>query len=136
HDMTQDRQGRIWVLEFGRGDDDKHVDSGGTSSELSPRLLGFNPKTEKWEHIVDPDPDNVIRQARKGPLMGGVVDSKGNIYVHWMLTGALSKYEPASHKASTFRIPEPNATPYGALIDPFDNVWVALWSAGKLCRFD
>lgn len=136
HDLVMDRQGRVWVLEFSRTEEGK-VDGGGSgSAELHSRLLMFDPKTEKWEKVIDPDPDNVIRAKRKGPLMGGVVDSKGNVYVHWMLTGALSKYDLATGKASTYRIPTPNAVPYGAAIDPFDNVWVAEWGGGKLGRFD
>ena len=136
HDLVMDRQGRVWVLEFSRTDDGRVEGGGGGSSELDSRLLMFDPKTEKWEKIIDPDPDDVIRAKRKGPLMGGVVDSKGNVYVHWMLTGALSKYDVATGKASTYRIPTPNAVPYGAFIDPFDNVWLAEWGRGKLARFD
>ena len=135
HDLTQDRQGRIWVLEFTRTDDG-HIDSSGAGSELPSRLLGFDPKTEKWEHVVDVDPDNVIRAKRKGPLMGGLVDSKGKIWVHWMLTGAISMYDPATRKAATYLVPTHGATPYGACIDPFDNIWVAEWNGGKLARFD
>ena len=99
-------------------------------------LLGFNPKTEKFEHVVDLDPDNVIRSTRKGPLMGGLIDSKGSVWVHWMLSGAISKYDPATRKPATYRIPTHAATPYGACIDPFDNIWVAEWNGGKLARFD
>ena len=135
HDLTQDRHGRIWVLEFTRTEDG-HVDSSGSGSELSSRLLGFNPKTETWEHVVDLDPDNVIRATRKGPLMGGLVDSQGKIWVHWMLTGAISMYDPATRKVATHLIPTNAATPYGACIDPFDNIWVAEWNGGKLARFD
>ena len=135
HDMTQDRQGRIWVLEFTRTADG-HIDSSGSGSELSSRLLGFDPKTEKFEHVVDLDPNNVIRTARKGPLMGGLVDSKGKIWVHWMLAGAISMYDPATRKAATYMIPTNAATPYGAAMDPFDNIWVAEWNGGKLARFD
>ncbi len=135
HDMTQDRQGRIWVLEFTRTENGQ-IDSSGAGSQLSSRLLGFNPKTEKWEHVVDLDPDNVIRTTRKGPLMGGLVDSKGKIWVHWMLSGAISMYDPATRKAATYRIPTTAATPYGACIDPFDNIWEAEWNGGKLARFD
>ena len=135
HDMTQDRQGRIWVLEFARTEDG-HIDSMGSGSELTSRLLGFNPKTEKFEHVVDLDPDNVIRSTHKGPLMGGLVDSKGKIWVHWMLSGAISSYDPATRKAATYRIPTHAATPYGACIDPFDNIWEAEWNGGKMARFD
>lgn len=135
HDMTQDRNGMIWALEFSRTEDG-HIDGMGTGSELTSRLLGFNPKTEKWEHVVDLDPDNVIRTTRKGPLMGGLIDSKGKIWVHWMLAGAISSYDPATKKAATYMIPTSHATPYGACIDPFDNIWVAEWSGGKMARFD
>jgi streptogramin lyase len=135
HDMTQDRQGEIWVLEFARTEDG-HVDGMGSGSELTSRLLGFNPKTEKWDHVIDPDPDNVIRATRKGPLMGGLVDSKGSVWMHWMLSGAISKYDPATNKTATYRIPTHEATPYGACIDPFDNIWEAEWNGGKLARFD
>ena len=135
HDMTQDRQGRLWALEFARTEDG-HVDSMGTGSELTARLLGFDPKTEKWEHVVDLDPDNVIRTTRKGPMMGGLVDSQGKIWVHWMLAGAISSYDPATRKAATYRMPTSAATPYGACIDPFDNIWEAEWNGGKMARFD
>jgi streptogramin lyase len=135
HDMTQDRQGMLWVLEFGRNADGS-VEALGSGSELTSRIIGFNPKTEKWEHQADPDPDNVIRATHKGPLMGGLVDSKGQVWAHWMQTGAISKYDPKTGKAETFRIPTPNAVPYGACVDPFDNIWVAEWSGGKLARFD
>src|SRR5207249_1667434 len=72
----------------------------------------------------------------KGPLMGSTVDSRGNIYMDWMLTGAISKYDPTTRKATTFRIPTPGAVPYGQAIDPFDNVWVSEWNGGKLGRFN
>jgi len=136
HDLVMDRQGRVWVLEFTRIEEGKIDGSGAGSDGLHSRLLMFDPKTEKWEKVIDPDPDNVIRATRKGPLMGGVVDSKGNVYAHWMLSGALSKYDVTTGKASTYRIPTSPAVPYGAAIDPFDNVWLAEWSGGKLARFD
>ena len=135
HDMTQDREGRIWVLEFDRTEDGS-IDSSGAGSDLAPRLLGFSPKTEKWEHVVDPDPLNVIRAKRKGAMMGGLVDSKGKIWIHWMLNGAISSYDPTTKKAVTYLVPTHGATPYGAAIDPSDNIWVAEWNAGKLARFD
>jgi len=135
HDMLMDRRGIVWVLEFARSEEG-FADAMGSGSELTSRLLGFNTKTEKWEFAVDPDPDNVIRATRKGPLMGGEVDSKGNVYAHWMLTGGLAKFDPSTGKATTFRIPTPGAVPYGSAMDPFDNVWVSEWNGGKLGRFN
>ncbi|PYR36869.1 MAG: hypothetical protein DMF90_08685 [Acidobacteria bacterium] len=135
HEIIIDRKGIVWVPEFGRTSDGR-VEGGGTGSELTSRLIGFNPKTQKWEYAIDPDPDNVIRASNKGPLMGSTVDSRGNIYMDWMLTGAISKYDPTTRKATTFRIPTPGAVPYGQAIDPFDNVWVSEWNGGKLGRFN
>ena len=135
HDMVMDRRGVVWVMEFARNEEGK-VDPMGAGSELTSRILGFNMETEKWQHVIDPDPDNVIRQSRKGPLMGGTVDSKGNVYAHWMLTGGLAKYDVATGKATTFRIPTPGAVPYGEAIDAFDNVWVSEWNGGKMGRFN
>jgi streptogramin lyase len=135
HELIIDRKGVVWVPEFGRTADGR-VEGGGTGSELTSRLIGFNPKTQKWEHAIDPDPENVIRAVQKGPLMGSTVDSRGNIYMNWMLTGAISKYDPTTKKATAFRIPTPGAVPYGQAIDPFDNVWVSEWNGGKLGRFN
>ena len=135
HDMVMGRGDIVWVLEFARAEEGK-VDPMGAGSELTSRILGFNMKTEKWELAIDPDPDNVIRQSLKGPLMGGTVDSKGNVYAHWMLTGGLAKYDIATKKATTFRLPTPGAVPYGEGIDPFDNVWLAEWNGGKMARFN
>ena len=51
-DLVIDRSGTIWVTEFTRNPD-------GTGDEVPSRLLGFNPTTQKWEHVLDADPDNV-----------------------------------------------------------------------------
>jgi streptogramin lyase len=123
HELLIDRQGMIWVPEFSR-------------SPEEPRLLAFNPKTEKWEYLLESDPDHVIRATHKGELMSGTVDSKGNIYFNFMLTGAIGKWDRANKKMSVFRIPTPNAIPYGQAIDANDYVWVAEWNGGKLGRFD
>jgi len=48
-------------------------------------LLGFNPKTEKWEHNID-----LIRQRSQGTDQVDAVDridSKNNIYVGWKVNG-------------------------------------------------
>ncbi len=135
HELIIDRTGIVWVPEFSRTPDGK-VDGGGSGSDLDSRLLGFNPKTEKWEHVVDLDPDDVIRQVQKGPLMGSTVDSKGVITSNWMLTGAIGRYDPTTRKATTIRIPTAAAEPYGQTIDPSDNVWVAEWNGGKLGRYN
>jgi streptogramin lyase len=129
HDLVIDRRGTIWVTEFTRNPD-------GTGDDVPSRLLGFNPSTQKWEHILNGDPDNVIRSTHKGPLMAPVVDSKGNVYMNWMMAGAIAKWDVTKQKMTAFRVPTPAATPYGSAMDASDNFWVALWNGGKLARFD
>jgi streptogramin lyase/mono/diheme cytochrome c family protein len=131
HDLVIDREGIIWVTEF-----TSDIYGTGSADIQPPRLLGFNPKTEKWDYLVDADPDNVIDALPKGPLMAPTVDSKGNIYANWMLRGAIVKYDRTKNRSSVFRMPTPSSTPYGAAIDGHDNVWAALWNFGKLARFD
>ena len=131
HDLVIDRQGTIWVTEFTRD-----LFGSGAGDVNPPRLLGFNPKTLKWEHVLNADPDDVVHAKPKGPLMAPTVDSKGNVYMNWMLRGAIAKWDPANKKMSVFRMPTPGATPYGAAIDANDNVWVAEWNGGKLGKFD
>ena len=131
HDLVIDRDGIIWVTEFTRD-----LFGSGSGDAHPPRLLGFNPKTSKWEHILDADPDNVINVLPKGPLMAPTVDSKGNVYMNWMLRGAIAKWDPSSKKMFVSRVPTSGGTPYGAAIDGNDNVWVALWNGGKLGKFD
>ena len=131
HDLVIGRDGTIWVTEFTRD-----FFGSGAGDANPPRLLGFNPQTLKWDHILDADPDGVIGALPKGPLMSPTVDSKGNVYMNWMLRGAIAKWNPGEQKMKVFRIPTPGATPYGAAIDAKDNVWVALWNGGKLGKFD
>ena len=131
HDLVIGRDGTIWVTEFTRD-----FFGSGAGDANPPRLLGFNPKTLKWDHILDADPEGVISALPKGPLMSPTVDSKGNVYLNWMLRGAIAKWNPGDQKMKVFRIPTPGATPYGAAIDAKDNVWVALWNGGKLGKFD
>ncbi|MAW62420.1 MAG: hypothetical protein CL473_00390 [Acidobacteria bacterium] len=124
HEILIDRTGIIWLPEHrGRtGDNEK-------------RLLGFNPETEKFEYKIPMDPDNVVRNPTKF-LQSLAMDSKGNIYVGWIMGGALSKWDRATGEVSVFRIPTPHAIPYGVVADRNDNIWIALWSGGKIVKFD
>jgi hypothetical protein len=71
HEIVIDRQGMIWVPELG-----------GSPRTREYRMLGFNPKTEKWEHLLSADPDNLIRNPGKVGMHGTTVDSKGNLYAN------------------------------------------------------
>ncbi|MDA2937929.1 hypothetical protein MYX75_06680 [Acidobacteria bacterium AH-259-A15] len=124
HEVLIDRNGMIWLPEH----------RGATGSK-EKRLLGFNPKTEQWEYKIAMDPENVVRNSTKF-LQSLALDSKGNIYVGWIMGGALSKWDRATNKVSVFRIPTPHAVPYGVVADRNDNIWIALWSGGKIVKFD
>ena len=124
HEILIDRTGLIWLPEHR-----------GRTGDKEKRLLGFNPKTEKFEYQIPMDPDNVVRNSTKF-LQSLALDSKGNIYVGWIMGGALSKWERATGKVSVHRIPTPHAIPYGVVADRNDNIWIALWSGGKIVKFD
>ena len=124
HEVNIDRDGIIWVPEHG-----------GVQSQEVKRLLGFDPTTERWEHLIPMDPDNVVRNAHKW-MQSLAIDSRGDIYVGWIMGGALSKWERATGKVSVFPIPMPGAVPYGVVPDHNDNIWIGLWNAGKLAKFD
>ena len=124
HEVLVDRDGTIWLPEHS-----------GVQPSTMKRLLGFNPKTEQFEQRIPMDPDNAVHNSIKW-LQSLAMDSKGNIYVGWIMGGALSKWDRAANKVSVFRIPTPHAIPYGVVADRNDNIWVALWSGGKIAKFD
>src|SRR5437899_5468266 len=93
HEIKIDRKVMIWLPEHS-----------GAQSSTTKRLLGFNPKTEKFEHLIPLDPDNVVRNPIKW-AQSLAIDSKNNIYVGWIMGGALSKYDRQTQKVSVFPVP-------------------------------
>jgi streptogramin lyase len=124
HDLTIDRFGIVWAPEHS-----------GLKPEGPKRILGFNPKTEKWEYQIPGDPENVIRNPRKW-MQSMALDSKGNLYVGWIMGGAITKWNRATGKVSVHPISDRGAVPYGVIADRNDNIWIALWNSGKLAKFD
>ena len=124
HEILIDPTGLIWLPEHR-----------GRTGAAEKRLLGFNPKTETFEYQIPMDPDDVVRNPTKF-LQSLAMDSKGNIYIGWIMGGAISKWDRATGEVSVFRIPTPHAIPYGVIADRNDNIWIALWSGGKIVKFD
>ena len=124
HEILIDPSGLIWLPEHR-----------GRTGDAEKRLLGFNPETEEFEYQIPMDPDDVVRNPTKF-MQSLAMDSKGNIYVGWIMGGALSKWDRATGEVSVFRIPTPHAIPYGVVADHNDNIWIALWSGGKIVKFD
>ena len=124
HEILIDPSGLIWLPEHR-----------GRTGAKEKRLLGFDPRTGKFEHLIPMDPDDVVRNPTKF-MQSLAMDSKGNIYVGWIMGGALSKWDRATGEVSVFRIPTPHAIPYGVVADRDDNIWIALWSGGKIVKFD
>jgi streptogramin lyase/mono/diheme cytochrome c family protein len=120
HEILIDRTGMIWIP---------------ANAPTGPRLLQFDSKTEQWAKQIDPDPDNVI-PSPKGGLLGTTLDSKGNIYMNWMGSGAIGRWDRSTGKISIFRVPTNHARPYGQAIDRNDNVFAALWNSGNLTKLD
>lgn len=124
HEVNIDPSGLIWLPEH----------SGVQPSNVK-RLLVFNPKTEKFEQMIPMDPDNVVRNPIKW-LQSLAFDSKYNVYVGWIMGGALSKYDRETKKVSVFPVPQANAIVYGVIADRNDNIWMALWDSGNIAKFD
>ena len=124
HEILIDPTGLIWLPEHR-----------GRTGAKEKRLLGFNPATEEFEYQIPMDPDDVVRNPTKF-LQSLAMDSKGNIYIGWIMGGAISKWDRATGEVSVFRIPTPHAIPYGVIADRNDNIWIALWSGGKIVKFD
>jgi virginiamycin B lyase len=124
HEVMVDPSGMIWLPEH----------SGVQPSNVK-RLLGFNPQSEKFEQMIPLDPNNVVRNPIKW-AQSLALDSKGNIYVGWIMGGALSKYDRQTKKVSVFTVPQPNAIVYGVVADKNDNIWMALWDSGNIAKFD
>jgi streptogramin lyase/cytochrome c5 len=102
---------------------------------LRSTLLRFDPKTEKWLESIDGDPQDVVRNRIKW-MQSQAFDSKGNLYVGWIMGGALSKFDAQSRKPTVFPLPSTNAIVYGVVSDRNDNMWMALWDSGKIAKFD
>ena len=124
HEVLVDPDGMIWLPEHS-----------GVQTSTPKRLLMFNPKSEQFEKLIPMDPDNAVRNSIKW-LQSLAMDSKGNIYVGWIMGGALSKWERATNKVTVFRVPTSHSIPYGIVADRNDNIWMAQWSGGKLAKFD
>jgi streptogramin lyase len=124
HEVNIDRSGNIWLPEHG-----------GQTPSAVKHLLRFNAKTEKFEEQIPLDPDNVVRNTIKW-TQSIAFDSKDNIYVGWIMGGALSKYDRQTKKVSVFPVPTHNAIVYGVVADRNDNIWMALWDSGNIAKFD
>jgi streptogramin lyase len=124
HEVNIDRSGNIWLPEHG-----------GQTPSAVKHLLRFNPKTEKFEEQIPLDPDNVVRNTIKW-TQSIAFDSKDNIYVGWIMGGALSKYDRQTKKVTVFPVPTHNAIVYGVVADKNDNIWMALWDSGNIAKFD
>jgi streptogramin lyase/cytochrome c5 len=122
HEVLISPDGMIWMPE--------HAEGG-----VRSYLLGFNPKTEKWDFSVDGDPTDVVRNGIKW-MQSQAFDSKLNLYMGWIMGGALAKYERETGKVTVFPMPSTNAIPYGIVSDRNDNLFIADWGSGKIVKFD
>mgnify|MGYP002382096262 CR=1 FL=1 len=124
HELLIDRNGIVWLPE--------HAEDPGFRNTL----MGFDPKTEKWAHVIDMDPKDVIRNDMKWTDSISV-DSKGNLYVNWILGGALTRVDGTTHQVTdVFPLASTAAIPYGNVIDSKDNVFLAMWGRGSVAKFD
>jgi streptogramin lyase len=124
HDLEIDKDGIIWVPE----------NEGVPKTE--PKLWKFDPKTEKWFESYPFDPKKVIADDTLKHPHSIDFDSHANVYVSYILGGALSVWNRETKQMSTYKIPTPNSFPYGLKVDKNDNVWIAEFHGSKLAKFD
>ena len=124
HEVLIDPTGIVWLPEHS-----------GRTPTAPKRLLGFNPETETFDYIIPMDPDNVVRSEVKW-LQSLAMDSKMNIYVGWLMGGAMSKYERATGAVKVYPLPVMNGAPYGVVADSQDHIILADYGTGNLYRFD
>jgi len=122
HEVLIEPNGMIWMPEHAVGG-------------VPSYLLGFNSKTEKWDHSIDVDPENLVRNPIKW-MQSEAFDSKGNLYMGWIMGGAISKYDRQTQKPTVFPMPSTNSIPYGIVADKNDNLFIAMWGSGKIAKFD
>jgi len=120
--LVSPRDGMVWL-------------PGHRATDLVSYIYGFNPKTEKFEVVEKGDPTNVIRNDVKW-MQSFAFDSKGNLYIVWIMGGAITKFEPATKKTTVIPLPSTNAIPYGIVPDKNDDMWLVDWSTGKILKFD
>src|SRR3989442_8654460 len=84
HEVLISPDGMIWMPE--------HAEGG-----VPSYLLRFQPKTERWEFSIDGDPTDVVRNGIKW-MQSQAFDSKLNLYMGWIMGGALAKYERGQEK--------------------------------------
>jgi streptogramin lyase len=123
HEVLIGKDGMIWMPE--------HAEAEGVRNYL----LGFNPKTEKWDFNVDMDPGNMIRSPIKW-MQSVAFDSKENLYVAWIMGGAMTKFDRETKKATVYPIPNALTVTYGTIADKNDNIYIAQWSGGNIARFN
>ena len=124
HEVLIDPTGIVWLPEHS-----------GRKPSAPKRLLGFNPETEAFDHIIPMDPDDVVRSDVKW-LQSLAMDSKMNIYIGWLMGGAMSKYERATGAVKVYPLPVINGAPYGVVADSQDHIILADYGTGNLYRFD
>lgn len=124
HEVIVDRFGMIWCPQHR-----------GLKPSAEKLLLGFNPKTEKWEHQIPMDPHHILRNENNW-LQSIAFDSRDNAYVGWIMGGALSRWDRATNAVEIFPVPEQTAIVYGTVADRNDNIWMALWNSGQIAKFD
>jgi virginiamycin B lyase len=125
HDLLVDREGMVWLGNFTLN----------PRMTKKPMVFMFDIEKETFRQF-DPDPKDELRTGFKSGMIGTAVDSKGNVYFNWMMSGGLSKIDRKTGEVTVFRLPTGNAVPYGASADKNDNIWLAEWGAGKIAKFD
>ena len=124
HEVLIDRDGIIWLPEHR-----------GQTGDKEKRLLGFDPKTEQFEYQIRWTPTTWFATRRsscsRSPWTPRATSTSAGSWGEPSASGTVPR---TTYRSIGSR--PPHAIPYGVVADRNDNIWIALWSGGKIVKFD
>jgi virginiamycin B lyase len=94
----------------------------------------LNPVTKEWKHFISPTAQN----SKMNPGGYGIaIAGDGKVWFAMNNVDKLGRVDPTTGKVDEFNIPvQGTAYPRRMTNDTEGNIWVSLWSAGKLMKID
>ena len=123
HEVLIDPNGMIWMPEHA------------ARSRRTKALLGFNPKTEKCEHIDSTGSGQRREESHQ-------VDAVGSLRLEEQPLRRMDhgrcdqQVRSAAKKVTGLPGAEHQRHSYGVVADKNDNIWMAMWGRGKIAKFD
>ncbi len=150
HTPDFDGNGNVWIMdrggeslvkvEPGSGRITDHKGHGGGEFLVTDRdgtlwyggLSHFDPAT----NLHDEYKFEFKKTFRSIPISSLVMDSGGDIWLSFLPSGGLGKFDRKANSVVWWDVPVLRSRPYGIIVDRNDKVWFADYHASGLTRFD